>query len=284
MNEKDFLTKNDIIPAQKSQLKTFIDFNDSKALLLNGFNDPFFQIPISISLEVGGKIFENPLPIVYAILLKKTECLRAFLIGPSNIFLSAHDPTIFDHLYSPHDLSLLHCAIYANAIDCIQLLLLASSYSNLINFPTPEGNTPLHLAIFQNKLDIIRLLLQHGANPFQTNKQGDSPFHISLNSDYLIAQELCLFLINFYPDLFLKQLTVPYLKGKTIIEIHSQLHHDQIVQLLKNCQKSLQNNSKENSQKSHCSIKNCPRTKKIRICHICHKLYCPFHLFQHLHC
>ena len=69
--------------------------------------------------------------------------------------------------------TMLHYAALCNCVDFAARLI---DLGNPADHRAPNGITPLILAVDQHAVRIAKLLLQHGADPEQTNQNGESVF------------------------------------------------------------------------------------------------------------
>lgn len=76
-----------------------------------------------------------------------------------------------------------------------------------------QSNSPLHVAVKTNNIDIAQLLLDHGSNPNIQDDYGRTPLF------ELQSQEMAQLLLNYHPDLYIKDLDGDYF----IIEVPSQV-------------------------------------------------------------
>ena len=65
------------------------------------------------------------------------------------------------------------------------LALLADYFPEGIQIQDHDGNTPLHYAVRTGNEDAIPFLIQHGANPFTRNKNGETPLDFAKKNENL---------------------------------------------------------------------------------------------------
>lgn len=83
----------------------------------------------------------------------------------------------------------LGLALHQRNYAIVELLLKYKADPNLpVKFNT--STTPLEFAVRMDRLDMIEILLQHGANPNNTNRNGQSPIDIAKQKGMDDAVEL----------------------------------------------------------------------------------------------
>jgi len=53
----------------------------------------------------------------------------------------------------------------------------------LVHYHDDKKRTALHLAVLFDHLRLVRLLLRHGADPYQQDREGNTPLHLACESD-----------------------------------------------------------------------------------------------------
>lgn len=113
-------------------------------------------------------------------MFKKTTifllALSAFFSLPTPVFCAEHDKTA-----AKIDKSDLMFALDANNIELAKELL--STKGPEENKSNPDINAVLFKAIAQKNKPFIKLLLDHGANLFEPNEKGESPWIKALESN-----------------------------------------------------------------------------------------------------
>jgi ankyrin repeat protein len=77
----------------------------------------------------------------------------------------------------------LHYAVKSNIVGNVNILLANGASQN----KDSQSNTPLHLAVKNNNLPTIKLLLENGADFTIKNNQGETPFSIAFENNYVAA-------------------------------------------------------------------------------------------------
>lgn len=74
----------------------------------------------------------------------------------------------------------LYWASKSGQKSVVEYLLQKGAKCNIAK--TTDGHTPLHAAVFYNKPEVADVLLKHGANPYQEDRFGVTPFRLSAMS------------------------------------------------------------------------------------------------------
>ena len=77
----------------------------------------------------------------------------------------------------------MHLAVRKGHVDVLKALLNLPQYDTCVNVQDRHGNTALHFAASSSKaasMSMTQLLLQHGADPYAVNRQGQTPYYTHL--------------------------------------------------------------------------------------------------------
>lgn len=259
-----------------------IETENMTMLALHDRCSPIIHKPFQINFNLAGYNQSSILPIVYSVIRDKSKPLMHFL-NSFTLYPCIKPATDINHTYTPEGHNILHLAVTFNSIKCVQCISKYTYPSEYINTPLIKSqNTPLHLAINQGNLIIIETLLKCGANPFLKNASNDTPFHLALNSNIEAAKMIGKHIIDQDPQLMANFLSDKYCKNRTALEIFTMLKRNDVVELLNEFQKAIEN-CPPKKKTPKCTVSICNNCCKLRKCHICSEYFCPKHIDMHFH-
>lgn len=206
--------------------KNFRDANGYTALHLASFSGCLTSISFLIENGMDVNLCTKcHTSLHFAAFGKQPDAVKMLTLNGAKI---AKSESIDDKPFSEQssDVSLLHCAVRANAMDCLRLFIeegadvnavwgngtnaihLASDLGQtvcleiLLNVPKADPNikiglqenesTALHLAADEGNADCIRLLLKKGASSTLHNHRGYTPLHLASRTSNYKCVELLL--------------------------------------------------------------------------------------------
>ena len=100
-------------------------------------------------------------------------------------YLLNWDPEVV-HARDSNGFTPLHLACQNNLLKVVKAFEVQLNLEQVLNGQTQDHNTPLHIVCMNGSksLDIVNFLIKKNANVHATNKNGETPLHISARGGY----------------------------------------------------------------------------------------------------
>jgi hypothetical protein len=190
-------------------------------------------------------------------------------------------PTADPIAYLDNGLTLLHVALLACRPDCVKIILDSPSGIESVNCAVREGEfaewSPLSLAIHLKDCLSIGRLIARGANPMVQQPPNACPIRMALESE--VGKCVFEWLMDLRNDILQEWFRRPYLNGgSTPVEYFKGKGADEIAEMLEGfCDDGWAPGRPEAQRCKDCT------EKEVKLCHICDRWFCTFHLRKHKH-
>jgi hypothetical protein len=240
-----------------------------------GLTFPLDRVIDSVHVEIAKIPFDSPPVEIYCLATGQLSPFRFFLTGSSSMTTAGSRPLLdLRRCYTPEGHTLLHLAILKNIFPFVHLILSfgvifdTAAGKPIVDTPLMNENTPLHLAVGRRSLDSVSDLLKYGADPFVLNARKLLPLDLA-SGELEIGKKLIEYMARYDYELV-----------KTMGESYKKTRSDkraEVAVLVASIPRT-----KPILAATRCTYRGCNADKKIRRCHVCHDLFCPFHTERHV--
>jgi hypothetical protein len=264
-------------PSQPRSLEEIILQGADPAEFIDGesLTFPLDRVIDSVHVEIAKIPFDNPPVEIYCLATGRLSPFRFFLTGSSSMTTACWRPLLdLRRRYTPEGHTLLHLAILKNIFPFVHLILSfgvifdSASGKPIVDIALANENTPLHLAVGRRSLDSVSDLLKYGADPFLLNARKLLPLDLA-SGELEIGKKLIEYMARYNYDLV-----------RAMGESYKKTRSDkraEVAVLVASIPKT-----RPILAAMRCTYKGCNTDKKIRQCHLCHGLFCPFHTERHV--
>jgi hypothetical protein len=253
-------------------LKDLIDKNKVDVLHLYSPDARVFFEQIPVTLDIESYTFQNPTPALYSLLTFK-PAVFGFLLG-----LDSQSPVVDPASYLDNGLNLLLASILTGQPNCVRMIIDSGRADRALNLPARDGEyaglLPLTVAIIRGDLDSCQLMLAGGADPFLAQSSGATPLQVAVERG---NQIVAAFLIEQRPADLRDYLLTPITTDELPLEYFARIGKAEVVGML---QQFVSIEPEDVVRPPKCAFCLDPG---VRTCHVCERLYCPFHLRNHRH-